>query len=454
MEDAFRSNDPQRIVEALLTSDVFNIQEESENLSSSGNSDIDAQKEAIVKLENIKQLLQKCVLQSAKSIANCNKAIAIWSSTAAGGGSTATIVIKDEASVDLTACPDDGALLVVAEAQFVEPRGRLKTTISLTGILIDGKAMTSFVPWSSIDNIVCVPSYLTTKKEGEDLLILNLGKAGILNGNKKIYNLVWNLNKNTNTVIEASFGQANFSGTESEVVNALITRLSGQKTVVPNPSLFQTITTSKPFLRCYKGIQEGALYFLKSGLLFVKPVLFIPVDAIASIGAGRGGNSGATRYVDLQVETIDDVRLEFTNIEREDLPAMQRYIKGYLEVRSQRKNDDEKKRFKAEKAVEGSGDKTVSGNNNDDDSDDDSDEDDEDFDPNEGDSDEDGDGSDNDESTASEHSSAGGSSTGSKRGRADVDRAVFAKEKKQKKKKNSDEETRVCEEDNVIELVA
>ena len=37
------------------------------------------------------------------------------------------------------------------------------------------------------------------------------------------------------------------------------------------------------------------------GLVFIKPLVFIPSENIASISAGRGG-SGNTRYVDLQVD--------------------------------------------------------------------------------------------------------------------------------------------------------
>lgn len=48
----------------------------------------------------------------------------------------------------------------------------------------------------------------------------------------------------------------------------------------------------------------------------MKPLLYVPADAIASISAGRGGGTGTTRYVDLKMETVDDDSYEFTNIER------------------------------------------------------------------------------------------------------------------------------------------
>jgi hypothetical protein len=65
--------------------------------------------------------------------------------------------------------------------------------------------------------------------------------------------------------------------------------------------LFQTIAQQKEYLRCYKGIQEGAIYPLENGVVFVKPLLFLPAEEISSLTAGRGGGAGNTRYVDLKV---------------------------------------------------------------------------------------------------------------------------------------------------------
>jgi hypothetical protein len=67
----------------------------------------------------------------------------------------------------------------------------------------------------------------------------------------------------------------------------------------PNKALFQT-STGGSFMRCYKGVQEGALFPLAEGILFFKPALFVPSKDVGSIEAGRGG-SAVTRYIDLKV---------------------------------------------------------------------------------------------------------------------------------------------------------
>ena len=50
-------------------------------------------------------------------------------------------------------------------------------------------------------------------------------------------------------------------------------------------------------------IPQGVLYPLQCGVLFLKPALFIPAAAVASIAAGRGG-AAQTRYIDIQVRLL------------------------------------------------------------------------------------------------------------------------------------------------------
>jgi hypothetical protein len=141
---------------------------------------------------------------------------------------------------------------------------------------------------------------------------------------------------------------------ESKVVCDTLHKTYGIKLQQPDPRLFRS-ATQKPFVRCYKGTQEGALYPLKCGLIFAKPLLFLTIDEIAALTAGRGG-SGNTRFVDLkvklqllenkphfspslyhffhsfQIETTDDKTVEFGNIEREELGALQVYGFHYYSI--------------------------------------------------------------------------------------------------------------------------
>jgi len=89
----------------------------------------------------------------------------------------------------------------------------------------------------------------------------------------------------------------------------------------------------RPYLQCHSGVDCGVLYLFGGGILFFKPIVFIPQDRIRSICCGgRGGSS--TRYVDLLVTVgmtdandDDEEIVEFTNISREELPGVERYVK-------------------------------------------------------------------------------------------------------------------------------
>jgi Histone chaperone Rttp106-like len=117
----------------------------------------------------------------------------------------------------------------------------------------------------------------------------------------------------------------------------------------PNTS---TTSGGLPFVTCYSGVNDGVLYPLREGLLFFKPPRFIPRGKLHSISCGRGGGGGgggssSSRYVDMHVtlmnEDDDDdddddndinnnepVVVEFTNIQREENPVLNKYIHNVL----------------------------------------------------------------------------------------------------------------------------
>lgn len=287
---------------------------------------------------------------------------------------------------NLVVLDDDVAGVTLGEmpdAQFLEPRGRFKTVISSTGLLLEGKSASCFVSWASVTHCACIPAHQSTKKEGEDVLVMRLAPGQVMFNGKALKNLLWNTQKTVGKPLSIAVSddsvEAGPHTYESAVITALVGKAWGNKIVRPRPDLFSTVTSKdpKPFLRCHKGTQEGAIYPLESGVVFIKPALFLPAEEIASINAGRGGGSGQTRFVDLMVETADESSYEFTNIERDELPALQGYVKGYLEVRA--------KEEAAKRAAEGGGD------------DDDSDEDDDDYDEDEDSADSDGDSDDSED---------------------------------------------------------
>jgi hypothetical protein len=344
-------------------------------------------------LQHVKDFFGSCVSEANKKMKEAVKKEALAaavSDSRAGCGSGDVIDMTSSTGTSTSSNVEAQTLLELTDTQFVEPRGRFKTTVSTTGLLLEGKSASTFIAWSNITHVAVIPAHQTTKKEGEDMMVLKLVPDSVKYNNKKLNSCLWNMQKSMKTPLTftpAEGGEA-MVGHESMIIQHIVkTQWHLGKVVYPRSDLFSTVSQSqpRPYLRCYKGTQEGAIYPLSCGVVFVKPTLFLPAEEIASITAGRGGGSGQTRYVDLKIELADDSEYEFTNIERDELPALQNYVKGYLEMR--KAIEEEEKRLKRERG------EVVEEEDNDD-----SDEDDDDFDPDASDS-EDGEGSDsNDDS--------------------------------------------------------
>jgi len=297
--------------------------------------------------------------------------------------------------------------LELPDTQFVEPRGRFKMTMSTAGMFLEGKSASCFITWNNITHAVTFPAYQTTKKEGEDLVAIRIEPGTVKYNGKDLKYLLWNLGKSLGKPVKCTHDACSIDGTESVVVTTLLEFLWRKELTRPRSELFQTIAAkdAKPYLLCYKGTQEGAIYPLECGVVFIKPTLFLPAEKIASLSAGRGGGSGQTRYVDLKIETADDEVYEFTNIEREQLPALQGYVKGYLEIRKKAEEEAERARKAA---------------NGEDMDEDDSDDDDDDFDPDADSDDDDEDASENDSDDSDSDSDASNGDTESEKEEAKV----------------------------------
>lgn len=157
--------------------------------------------------------------------------------------------------------------LTIPDAALIEPRGRFAVTLSPKGMLLEGKQINCFIPWKSISHISCIPSNVSTKKEGEELLAFLLSEPVKCN-NKEMKTVLWNLSKAQHKEITGvDMSENSVIGTEHYVVSSLVSLLTKQNIVIPDRQLFQSmsesISGSKPYLKCYKGIAS----FLYSKLI-------------------------------------------------------------------------------------------------------------------------------------------------------------------------------------------
>ena len=100
------------------------------------------------------------------------------------------------------------------------------------------------------------------------------------------------------------------------------------------PSAFTSYQTDRvsttsggmPFVTCYHGTKDGVLFPLTDGgLLFYKPPFLIPKEHVE--GITKGGRGGAnSRYVDLVVQIADDETMEFTNVNRDEVEGLTKFL--------------------------------------------------------------------------------------------------------------------------------
>lgn len=183
-------------------------------------------------------------------------------------------------------------IVVFDNAQFIEPRGRFLVKFSHEGFVVEGKQGGSYVAWANVSDVISLPSSTSTKKEGEDILAIRLHQPTKYL-QRELKHFVWNLSKTCGK------GEAQ---SESEKIHLHITTSSNHVVKKTDRSLFQSVENQKTYLRCYHGTQEGVIYPLKCGLVFIKPIVFIRRSEIVSITAGRGGGSSNTRFIDLMVQ--------------------------------------------------------------------------------------------------------------------------------------------------------
>lgn len=186
-----------------------------------------------------------------------------------------------------------------SDLQLLEPRGRFKVAVATKCLILEGKSGGGNIFVDNILTFILLPSHFSSKKEGEDLLAVIFHDPVKICG-KDMNHILFNLSR---TPVKPKGSDPEQVATiESKVFCDAISKTFGIKIQQPDPRLFRS-STQKPFVRCYKGTQEGALYPLKCGLIFAKPLLFLTIDEIAALTAGRGG-SGNTRFVDLKVNVV------------------------------------------------------------------------------------------------------------------------------------------------------
>ena len=96
----------------------------------------------------------------------------------------------------------------------------------------------------------------------------------------------------------------------------------------PAPEVFKS-SKGKHGLPCYHGVEDGFLFPLKEGMVFIhRPTLFLPTAQIARIDLSRGasGFGHGARNFDFVIETVDGDQHVIKMVEKEEYGCIMGYV--------------------------------------------------------------------------------------------------------------------------------
>ncbi|CAM9951150.1 unnamed protein product [Pylaiella littoralis] len=319
------------------------------------------------KPESALSVLKTCValLEKKMSLPISEATFATPSGAPADSSTTPTPTPSSSSSSSSGGAP---ALLSLENVQLLQPRGRFNLVFRKGGVTITGKAGAVVVPWDNVRHIIRLPrpegfnwgkNLDPDDPAGSDLVALPLTEPLPFRKSKTSLVLLQPDPKAKHAEVSITLDDGvshQVSGSQGTVVMWALKLLSGVRQSAPDRGLFAS-RDGKSFVKCYHGVNEGSLFPLKEGLLFMKPALFLPRSNIEEVVCGRGG-SATTRYVDLVVglevedgegSAVTVSQQEFSNIDRDALPSLQSYIQDALVAPRQR---EVKKAAKAEAKAE------------------------------------------------------------------------------------------------------
>jgi hypothetical protein len=256
------------------------------------------------------------------------------------------------------------SFVTLSGLSLAAPRGRFDVVLGSAGVLLrakGGAVVHGPISWDGIAHVLKVPKPETYRKFDAPArayyVVLVFGDAvRLVIGKQELQCVVFNadgakpLPNSTITTGDASQAShehatrvealaVTASAVASEAEHVALARLFAacfqDKKCVTEPDRAVCIAES---LRAYRGVDEGALYPLRPGLLFLpKPALFIPTTNIAGLSQGGPGSASiADIVVQLRNATAEGDKAKtrktaageaFSNIAKHDLELLAEYVR-------------------------------------------------------------------------------------------------------------------------------
>jgi len=222
---------------------------------------------------------------------------------------------------------------ILSQQSFQTPRGTFDVEFISDGkIILHGKSSQHVIEVENIEMVFALPSHV-----GSSRLMLALrseiqfgkSKSDVLLATPKPSPKMSHLSMTTlkespNNLLEAA---TSVDETPMNLWKLILSEHSREPRWVEPDLAFFSSSTSKSFVKCFYNVQDGLLFPLKEGLIFInKPALFLRRQSLSRLEIGQG----AGKTFSLLVSTKDGTDHEIKMIEKDEKDALSRYLAKIL----------------------------------------------------------------------------------------------------------------------------
>lgn len=306
------------------------------------------------------------------------------------GSASASAVPRVNAAKDATS--------TARGVSFTAPRGKFDVHAMRDGGIVLENAKNQFV--LTREDVRRVLELPTGDANDTRFVVVGLNGDGVVNGKSRCKTLCATFRAKDKLICEGQMSDEVKENAEGEPMHAaegmfkvLKATCGADKCGSTDPARVFAGSKGTGAVQATKGFNSGYLFFLKEGVAFGQsPAMYVHFDDLEDLRVLRAENAGSSSF-DLAMTPEDGATIEFSNISREELDHVSRYLAKRCtsadDAKAATENDDDDGRRRASAA-----------DLLDEDEDDSSDDDDEDFDGRE--SDDESDDDDDDESDDSD----------------------------------------------------
>ncbi|OQR95067.1 hypothetical protein ACHHYP_00476 [Achlya hypogyna] len=251
---------------------------------------------------------------------------------------------EHEKAAAMGGAPDENLLMTIIKTPCIMPKGKLEIDFGETNLTIKGKDFTVTTPYDNVDAMLKLPRDDPVKKKTAAVVsyefVLRLENPVAHRKTTLKYiafevcatsamipdeNIVFHLESlQEDPLLE----DKQLHEAVEMFLDKLVTRAAMIKPGTGRQNVRYVSTHGGSFVKCYRKTTSGLLYFLPEGLCFLNPPLFLSRKEVSSIAPGRE-TAMHLRTFDLVVEVADAPNVEFSMVEKEEIPSITEFVNNF-----------------------------------------------------------------------------------------------------------------------------